>query len=88
MTTSSLVDDHDLALAPVEAMRDDAGSLRPLGDAAQDVALLSRELLEPVGVAWRAQRHDHRHLSSSFGRGRVSSPAPRNRFTRRRIVGP
>jgi hypothetical protein len=52
------VDDHDLAVAAVEAMRDDAVRLRPLGDAAEDIRLLRRYLLEPVGIPRDAQRHD------------------------------
>src|SRR5579862_6997007 len=58
------VDDHDLAIAAVEAVRDCAGCLRSRRDAADHVRVRLRHLLELVWVPRHAQRHDHGHLNS------------------------
>src|SRR5690242_17097185 len=70
-----LVDHHDLALAAVEAMGDDPVLLRALGDAAKHVPVLTSELFELVRIPSDAERHDDRHVISSFGSGRRILPA-------------
>src|SRR5262249_37515954 len=53
-----LVDHHDLAFGAVEAVRDHSARLRSLGDAADHVPALGRELLELGRVPRKTQRHE------------------------------
>src|ERR671939_1657655 len=63
-----LVDDHDLSLCAVEAVRDEAVLLRAFGDGAHRLGILSGAPLELVRIACRTEGHDHRHLEASFDR--------------------